>query len=121
MYYKGAMGALIVFDVTRWNTFESVPHWMEEFWKSNEIGMCPVVLIGNKLDLRLPGIATVPTDSGTQYANDVSNYTQQFGFKTPFIETSAKHGTSVNEAFYLLIRNIFAYLSLRRESESTTS
>ncbi len=118
MYYKGAMGALIIYDVSRYASFESVPHWLEELWKSNEIGMVPAVLIGNKLDLRIPGIHAVPTESGSQYAADVSNMTRKFGFEIPYIETSAKHGTNVNEAFYLLIRNIFSYLVKKQEPKT---
>ena len=80
--------------------------------------MVPSVLIGNKLDLRIPGIQTVPTESGSQYATNLSNMTRPFGFETPYIETSAKHGTEVNEAFYLLIRNIFSYLVKKQEQKT---
>lgn len=120
MYYTGAMGALIVFDVTRWDTFESIPNWVEEVWKNNGLGLVPIVFIGNKIDLRIHGIETIPQTKGAQYASDVSKFTHQFGFETLYLETSAKFGTNVNDAFFILIRNIFSYLTKKQVSESET-
>lgn len=118
MYYTGAMGALIVFDISRWDTFESIPNWVEEVWKSNGLGLVPVVFIGNKIDLRIHGIETIPQTKGAQYASSVSKFTNQFGFETPYLETSAKFGTGVDEAFYILMRNIFTYLRKKQEPKS---
>jgi len=120
LYYHGAMGGLIIFDVTRWDTFESISNWLEELWQSNGLGMVPVVFIGNKIDLRIHGIATLSASRGTQYAQDVSNFTRKFGFECTYLETSAKFGTNVNEAFYLLMRNIFSYLAKKQERVSET-
>lgn len=120
MYYTGAMGALIVFDVTRWDTFESIPNWVEEVWKNNGLGLVPIVFIGNKIDLRIHGIETIPQTKGAQYASDVSKFTHQFGFETLYLETSAKFGTNVNDAFFILIRNIFSYLTKKQVAESET-
>jgi len=49
-YYKGAKGAMIVYDMTRRDTFNSVGKWYEEVREYGEKNMS-VMLVGNKSDL----------------------------------------------------------------------
>ena len=49
-YYRGALGALIVFDLTSMKTFESVPQWLREVREGSEEDII-IMLVGNKLDL----------------------------------------------------------------------
>lgn len=49
-YYKGAMGALLVYDITRRDTFAHVTKWLEEVKLNSSKNIC-VILIGNKRDL----------------------------------------------------------------------
>lgn len=49
-YYKGAVGALLVYDITRKDTFLHVTKWLEEV-KTNSSKSIVVILIGNKKDL----------------------------------------------------------------------
>jgi len=89
-FYRGASGAMVVFDLTRYPTFNpNVVNWLKELW--NFTGRIPVVLIGNKVDLE---------DLRNVKQADV----QEFADKIPckYIETSAKTGTQVNEAFFEL-------------------
>ena len=87
-FYRGASGAMVVFDLTRYPTFNpNVVNWLKELW--NFTGKIPVVLIGNKVDLE---------DLRNVRQTDV----QEFADKIPckYIETSAKTGTAVNDSFY---------------------
>ncbi|MFX0210271.1 MAG: Rab family GTPase [Candidatus Hodarchaeota archaeon] len=111
MYYRGALGGLLVFDVTRWDSFKNLPHWLEELWRSNGRGAVPVVLVGNKTDLRMDGPDFISKEYGEKYSQDVSTVTQQYGFTVPYIETSAKTGELVDEAFRILGSNIISYLN----------
>lgn len=111
MYYRGALGGLLVFDVTRWDSFKNLPHWLEELWRSNGRGAVPVVLVGNKTDLRMDGPDFISKEYGAKYSQDVSTVTQQYGFTVPYIETSAKTGELVDEAFRILGANIISYLN----------
>jgi len=120
LYYNGAMGGLVVFDITRADSFENVAHWVEEIWQSNGIGFVPVVFLGNKIDLRVHGVETLPKSAGTQYSNDLSNLTRKLGFECPYMETSAKTGTNVTEAFYLLCRNIFTFLAAKGDQSPSS-
>lgn len=49
-HYRKALGALIVYDITRAKTFENVKVWLEDLLKSAEENIC-IMLVGNKLDL----------------------------------------------------------------------
>jgi len=111
MYYRGALGGLLVYDVTRWDSFKNLPYWLEELWRSNGRGCVPVVLAGNKIDLRTEGADYITREYGEQYSRDVSKVTNQYGFSIPYIETSAKTGELVEDAFQTLGTHILTYLS----------
>ena len=49
-YYRGAVGALIVYDITNYNTFLSIDNWIQELKQKGPPGMT-VLLVGNKTDL----------------------------------------------------------------------
>ena len=49
-YYKGAVGALLVYDITRRDTFTHVTKWLEEV-KANSSKSIVIILVGNKKDL----------------------------------------------------------------------
>ena len=51
-YYKGAKGALLVYDITRKNTFDNIDNWLKEIISINSKNIC-ISLIGNKSDLSL--------------------------------------------------------------------
>jgi len=81
-YYKGASGAIIVYDITREKSFKNLDRWFENLYlQCNEI---PVILVGNKTDLIDERV--VSTEEGADYAmqKDVI-----------FYETSAKTGDKV--------------------------
>ncbi|MFX1296958.1 MAG: Rab family GTPase [Promethearchaeota archaeon] len=86
-FYRGSSGAMVVFDLTRYPTFNpNVVNWLKELWSFT--GRIPITLLGNKVDL---------ADLRNVRKMDV----QQFADKIPckYIETSAKTGKHVEEAF----------------------
>lgn len=111
-YYKGAVGALLVFDIVRRNTFEIIPEWLDELLRNNNEKMVPIILIGNKGDLRGMDQNEVTVEEAENYARALSEWSE---FEVPYIETSALTGEQVDEAFQKLIRNINQYLAKQRE------
>nr|MDO8132755.1 Rab family GTPase [Candidatus Njordarchaeum guaymaensis] len=85
LYYKGALGALVAYDVTNRESFEHIPMWFNEIRKN--VPNIPLTLIGNKIDL--PG-RTVTTQEGQLMARKCA---------APYRETSAKTGEKVDEVF----------------------
>ena len=86
LYYKGAMGCIILFDLTNRASFEHIPKWIEEVEK--EAGKIPMLLVGNKLDLK--DQRQVPREEAEQMADEL-------GMK--YIESSAKTGNGVRDVF----------------------
>ena len=93
-YYKGANGAMVIYDVTNKKSFENVEKWLKELrMYCNEEIM--VMLVGNKSDLF--NLRSVSTEEGTIYAQ---------ANKLAFIETSALAATNVEEGFLQLIKGV---------------
>ncbi|CAK9168372.1 unnamed protein product [Ilex paraguariensis] len=94
-YYRGAVGALLVYDVTRHSTFESVTRWLKELRDHTDPSIV-VMLIGNKSDLR--HLVAVSTEDGKTLAERESLY---------FMETSALEATNVENAFTEVLSQIY--------------
>uniref|UniRef100_A0A3P9AH34 small monomeric GTPase n=1 Tax=Esox lucius TaxID=8010 RepID=A0A3P9AH34_ESOLU len=86
-YYRGAVGALLVYDIAKHLTYENVERWLKEL-RDHADNNIVIMLVGNKSDLR--HLRAVPTDEARAFAekNTLS-----------FIETSALDSTNVEEAF----------------------
>jgi small GTP-binding protein len=97
LYYRGSRGALLIFDVTNPDSFNNLPSWLEELWK--KAGRVPMILCGNKIDLRDGSSGSIQPELGQEYAHRLS---KALNFKVPYIETSALTGEKVNEAFFML-------------------
>ena len=96
MFFHGVVGALLVFDVTRDESFRNIESkWLKDL---NEYGeqKLSYVLIGNKSDLE--NSRTVSTEMGMKLAKKID--------ASDFVETSAKNGDNVEEAFKILVNNI---------------
>ena len=94
-YYRGAAGALIVFDISSLNSFNNMQRWLKELRENGEPGV-PVLLIGNKSDLS--HLREVPVKTAETFALE---------HKLQFIETSALEDSNVHEAFDLLITRVY--------------
>ncbi|BBG99315.1 hypothetical protein PRUPE_3G113200 [Prunus persica] len=100
-YYRGAVGALLVYDVTRGATFENVARWLKELRDHTDPNIV-VMLIGNKSDLR--HLVAVSKEDGKSFAERESLY---------FMETSALEATNVENAFTEVLTQIYRVVSKR--------
>lgn len=103
MFYRGAQGGLAVFDITRRETFDNLPNWFTECFQHNGRGKIPIVILGNKVDLRGPTTKYVQTEEGHAYAETLKEY---LSIPVYYFDTSAKTGLNVKEAFDFLGKNI---------------
>jgi Ras-related protein Rab-8A len=103
-YYRGAMGILLIYDVTDESSFNNIRNWIRniEQHASDNVNK---ILVGNKADMDESKRA-VPTARGQELADE-------FGIK--FFETSAKTNLNVEQVFFTLGRDIKQRLE---ESES---
>eukprot|EP01103_Thecamoeba_quadrilineata_P001368 TRINITY_DN11214_c0_g1_i1.p1 TRINITY_DN11214_c0_g1~~TRINITY_DN11214_c0_g1_i1.p1 ORF type:complete len:197 (-),score=30.35 TRINITY_DN11214_c0_g1_i1:190-780(-) len=91
-YFRGAQGILLVFDISNPESFENIDNWLRETARSNpEITLR--ILIGNKSDLTSERM--VDTTRAQEYAQKK---------KLQYLETSAKTGSGVDDAFNAITR-----------------
>uniref|UniRef100_A0A5B7A4W0 Putative ras-related protein RABA5c n=1 Tax=Davidia involucrata TaxID=16924 RepID=A0A5B7A4W0_DAVIN len=98
-YYRGAVGALIVYDISRRTTFESVGRWLDELNSHSDTTVARM-LVGNKCDLE--NIRDVSVEEGKNLAEEEGLF---------FIETSALDSMNVKKAFEIVIREIYDNVS----------
>eukprot|EP00887_Chlorella_sp_A99_P005509 scaffold1.g5509.t1 len=98
-YYRGAMGILLVYDVTDESSFNNIRNWMKNIEQHASESVVKV-LVGNKSDMDESRRA-VPYSRGQALADE---------FRMPFFETSAKANTNVDEVFQSIARDVVVRL-----------
>jgi len=93
-YYRGAHGIIIVYDCTEQDTFNNVKQWLQEIerYASENVQK---LLVGNKCDLTVRKVVEFST--AKEYADSIG---------IPFLETSAKNSTNVEQAFMTMASEI---------------
>lgn len=94
MYYRGAKGAIVVFDITSANSFEKAKSWISELKLTANMNV-QITLVGNKLDLNFK--RQVLTDTAKNYAEQE---------EITYIETSAKNNINIDDIFNETVTNI---------------
>ncbi|XP_071720700.1 ras-related protein Rab11B-like [Rutidosis leptorrhynchoides] len=94
-YYRGAVGVLIVYNITKKLTFENVEKWLEEIRDHTDPNIV-VMLVGNKADLC--HLRVVHTDEAKAFSERKNML---------FMETSALEGLNVDKAFTEVLKKIY--------------
>uniref|UniRef100_A0A8C0Y6E7 Ras-related protein Rab-25 n=1 Tax=Cyprinus carpio carpio TaxID=630221 RepID=A0A8C0Y6E7_CYPCA len=98
-YYRGAVGALLVYDISKHLTYESAERWLKELYDHADPHMV-VMLVGNKTDLA--AVRSVPTEDAKDFAEKNSLL---------FMETSALESVNVEAAFNTVLTEIHKKVS----------
>ncbi|XP_034468533.1 ras-related protein Rab-8A isoform X1 [Hippoglossus hippoglossus] len=105
-YYRGAMGIMLVYDITNEKSFENIKNWIRNIEEHASSDVEKMVL-GNKCDIN--DKRQVSKDRGEQLA-------LEFGIK--FMETSAKANINVENAFLTLARDIKSKMDTKLEGNA---
>ncbi|XP_054035459.1 ras-related protein Rab-11A [Dryobates pubescens] len=103
-YYRGAVGALLVYDIAKYLSYENAERWLKELQDHADANIA-IMLVGNKSDLR--HLRAVPTDEARSFA-------EKNGLS--FLETSALDSTNVETAFHNILSEIYHSVSQRQIS-----
>lgn len=108
-YYRGAVGALLVYDISKHLTYESAARWLKELYDHADPHIV-VMLVGNKSDLA--SVRSVPTE-------DAKSFADKNGLL--FMETSALESTNVEVAFNSVLAEIHKKVSSREVTRGSIS
>ncbi|XP_039972995.1 RAB11a, member RAS oncogene family, like [Xiphias gladius] len=108
-YYRGAVGALLVYDIAKHLTYENAERWLKELQDHADNNIV-IMLVGNKSDLR--HLRAVPTDEAKAFA-------EKHGLS--FLETSALDSSNVELAFQTILTAIYNIVSQRQMSGRSDS
>lgn len=127
-YFRGASGALLVFDITRRQTFLSATSWLNDLRQIAEEEIV-VILVGNKTDLCDSSIVGQQENGGVQQNGSAAPHNEHGGLQKEnkravsqeeaeqwckqngvmrYVETSAKNGDGVEAAFLEVAQRIYA-------------
>ena len=98
-YYRGAVGALLVYDISKRGSYENVARWLKELRDHADQNIV-IMLCGNKKDLR--HMRQVQTDEAKEFCKQ---------HKLFFIETSALADSNVGTAFETILKEIYRLIS----------
>ena len=103
-YYKGSHGILLLYDITKLNSFENIREWIKDI-REEVYEKAIIFLIGNKIDKNEERVIT--TEQGEKLAKE---------YDLPFFEASAKSGENVDEIFKALYKKISeVYIDIQKE------
>lgn len=115
-YYRGAVGALLVYDISKHQTYENVTRWLKELRDHADANIV-IMLVGNKSDLR--HLRAVPTEEAKSFASQYQPPDQTvITILTPsatgenhlsFIETSALDASNVELAFQNILTGTYGH------------
>lgn len=110
-FYQSASGGILVFDSLRKESFEHARRWIQDLWRNNGSGPCPVVFLANKEDLRETQTDAPSLEVIGELVNQIKGWAlEQAQFNYPFYVTSALKGHNVDVAFDSLLVEIFDLL-----------
>ena len=104
-YYRGASGILLLYNITDRESFESLNSWLIDIEKNASKNICKI-LVGTNCDLE--DERKVTYQEGKEFAT-------KNGMK--FIEVSVKNNINVNEAFDILLEDIWNNISNKKEKK----
>ncbi|KAM7272015.1 hypothetical protein ACFE04_031229 [Oxalis oulophora] len=98
-YYRGAVGAMLVYDISKRQSFDHMARWLEEL-RGHADKNIVIMIIGNKSDLG--SLRAVPTEDAQEFAQRENLF---------FMETSALEATNVETAFLTVLTEIYRIIS----------
>ena len=96
-YYTGAHGAVVVYDITRKESYENISYWISEI--ENKVPDIPIIIVGNKTDLEEQ--RAVPYEQAKEEW-------ESKGYQV--LETSAKLGAGVNDVYVTIVKLVMEKL-----------
>ncbi|MHA2097384.1 MAG: Rab family GTPase [Candidatus Kariarchaeaceae archaeon] len=114
LFYKGATAIIVVYDVSNEESFENVPNWLNDFVDQTNINNLPVLIIGNKIDLRDSQSNLIDMDQQVDLVNNLQK-NPKFDFSFSSIQTSAKTGENVEQGILDYTHDIVRWITNNKD------
>jgi small GTP-binding protein len=112
LYYRHAVGSLLIFDITQPNSLFNLENWIFELSMRSGAPNVSVIVLGNKIDLRNEVEGCITTKEAKKFVIEhLSGKFKNIDKNITYIETSAKTGENVDFAFHELGRKILEQTS----------
>ena len=108
-HYKNAVGAFILFDISRPDSFRHAPFWIEELMNYNGYGKVPIILVGNKGDLREVSQRTLNPIDAQEYVFRLNRTTRRENIDNHYFEISSKNPKGLPLMVDQLIKSIMKF------------
>jgi len=103
-YYRGSVGAIVMYDVTDRKSFADLEVWLDEIDRHTEDGTCKII-VGNKID-----------DTFNRVVSKQEAQTFARRLQLPYMETSAKFDDGINDTFATLAWHIYNRLEAKHKA-----
>jgi small GTP-binding protein len=108
-YAYGAMGGILMYDITKYSSFSHIHEWLAVLKETNQ--RFPIILLGGKADL--DEFREIPWDLGMKAAETMN--------MDEFIECSSKTGENVNETFATLAKMMLNNMLVSKGNTQTVT
>ncbi|MHA2357168.1 MAG: Rab family GTPase [Candidatus Heimdallarchaeaceae archaeon] len=112
-FFRGCFGSLAVMDITRRDTFHNLSNWIDELYQFSGRGVVPVIILANKTDLK--DEREVDIKEAKEFVEKLNEKTKEHNIENFFLETSAKTGLNIEQAFEILGQYIIERFSTEEE------
>lgn len=112
IYFKQAVGALLIFDITRPDTLDNLKRWMRELSVHSGSQNISVIVLGNKIDLQDESMNTIDSEKAIDFIKgQLTAKFDNIDNNISYFETSAKTGENMDNVFQELGLRIYKKLN----------
>ncbi|MFX0084388.1 MAG: hypothetical protein ACFFAU_01840 [Candidatus Hodarchaeota archaeon] len=116
VYCYGALGAIVLFDITKRQSFTNVQRWIKLVWENNGRGLIPLTIVASKIDLREDTIDSISSKKGKELAGKFTKHSLTEGFKINYRESSIyDKKMDVGEIFQELGQSYIDFITLKQK------
>ncbi len=113
--YKDCKGALVLYDISRPDTFRHALFWIEELINYSGIGKVPIILVGNKSDIRESSQRTLNPIDAKEFIFRLNRTSLKDGVDNHFFEVSAKSSKLLVSVIDQLLKSMLKHQEERKK------
>ncbi len=115
LFYRGAAAIIVVFDITNATSFHNVKNWLNDFVNQTKINDLPVLIIGNKIDLKDTASDIITLEIQNKMVVELMQKSN-FNFQYSSLQTSAKTGENVSNGLLEFTSEIIKWINQQEAS-----